>query len=60
MEQIVSELTPCNHCTYTGIKSRAKRDGKQVELKREDGWTVAYVGGKSVASFMELTNYCCC
>lgn len=56
----MSEMTPCNHCTYSRIKSQAKREGKGVELKREDGWTVAYVGGRSVASFMELTDHCCC
>ena len=52
----MSELTSCNYCTFNGIKARAKREGKKVELRGHD----VYVDGKHVAWFMELTSSCCC
>ena len=63
----MSELTPCNHCTFESIKARCEKEGKTVELKRPEDeemaslmkWAVV-VDGKEVAWLMELTDHCCC
>lgn len=71
----MSELTPCNHCTLKRIRRRAEKEGKKVTLVGNRGWTTAYVHPKDIdiktlsakqrepyfaASFMALTDYCCC
>ena len=59
----MSELTPCNYCTYKGIKERCKKEGKKVKLvssKEIPGWRAVKIEGKEVAWFMEITNHCVC
>lgn len=61
----MSELTPCNYCTYNRIKRREERVGNAVILEGHDLYVVP-TGDKldkkkhHVAWFMELTDYCCC
>lgn len=59
----MSELTSCNHCTLQGIRQRARKEGKTVTVGPSDtlpGWTMVLVDGKKKATFMELSDYCCC
>ena len=54
----MSELTRCNRCTLNDIIRRA---GKGAEIRLVSGeWTVCYVNGERVASFLELTEQCAC
>jgi len=56
----MSELTPCNYCTFQDIIRR--HQGATVELHGFPGsdWVECTVDGKRVASFMELTEECVC
>lgn len=54
----MSELTPCNFCTMANIRRR--HPDEQIVVRDDGGWTGVYVGGKRVASFMELTKECVC
>ncbi len=58
----MSELTPCNYCTFRDIRARAKRDGKKAKTKlnAKDGGIDVLVDNEKVCWFMELTPFCCC
>ena len=56
----MSDLTPCNRCTYSRITKAAEQARQDVELRNQDGLMVVYVGGKWIAWFMELPDRCCC
>lgn len=69
----MSELTPCNYCSLRWIKERAKKAGNVVTVKPGGIGLNVYVHPPSIhikestdpegyfaASFMELTDYCCC
>lgn len=57
----MSDLTPCNYCTLKRMQERAKRDGKKLTTKWEDGWIRVYEDGKKTGtSFMALTDRCVC
>ncbi len=56
----MSDLTPCNRCTYSRITKQAEQAGQDVELRNQDGLLVVHVDGKWKASFMELPDRCCC
>lgn len=66
----MSELTPCNYCTYGSFKTRMKMKhrGKKVKFKttRKDGGLQVYykvddsVWTKAGMWFMALTDHCCC
>lgn len=64
----MSELTPCNHCTWKRRKELAKKRGEEVRLapsKEMKGWTAVLLKDKNgkekeVTWFMELTDHCVC
>lgn len=58
----MSELTPCNHCTYERITQRAHERGAQVSLKADGNWIAVIESDKEKpeAFFLELTPDCVC
>ena len=63
----MSELTPCNYCSYERMKAMCKESGEKIRLKKPDDkemadlmqWAVE-IDGEEVAWFMELTDHCVC
>ncbi len=53
----MSELTPCNYCTMQAIIRRHPHS--EIKLVTDD-WTVMFVDGERVASFLELPKECVC
>lgn len=48
----MSELTPCNYCTFRRIKHRAAlRDWRVTKKVDKDGWTNIYVHPSNVTEF---------